>query len=120
MNRLAQLREEKGYKTMKDAADALGVNYTTYRSWEQGEREPRTKVTKKIADHYGVSMDYILGRSDKRNEQEEIDEVMELRQTMRERPDIAFLMDLARKGKASDVLQASALLQRLKEESENK
>lgn len=120
MNRLTQLREEKGFKTMRDAANALGVNYTTYRSWEKGDRVPPTDETKMLADFYGVSIDYIVGRSDKRNEQEEIDEVMELRQTMRERPDIAFLMDLARNGKASDVLQASALLQRLKEESENK
>lgn len=120
MNRLAQLRIGKGYKTMKDAALEIGMPYTTYRGYEQESRGMDTKIAKIFADFYGVSIDYVIGRSDKMNEQKEIDEVMELRQTMRERPDIAFLMDLAKNGRASDVLQASALLQKLKEESENK
>ena len=119
MNRLAQLRKEKGY-TQDRVAKELGIKVRTYRSYESGDRGIDSDKITLFSDYFGVSADYLLGRSDNRNEEEEIADVMQLRQTMRERPDIAFLMDLARNGKASDVLQASALLQRLKEESENK
>lgn len=120
MNRLTQLRIEKGYKTMKDAAAAIGMPYTTYRGYEQEERGMDSDVVKAFADFYGVSMDYVVCRSDKRNEQEEIDEVMDLRQAMRERPELSYLMNAYRKAKPEDVYKALAFLEHLKEESENR
>lgn len=120
MNRLAQLRKEKGYTSVKAAAEAIGMPNTTYRSYEYEEREMRDEVLRRFSDFYGVSIDYILCRTDERQPEDEDEKIMELRQQMRERPEMSFLMDLAKNAKASDILEASALLQRLKEESENK
>ncbi len=119
MNRLADLRKEKG-NSMRKAADELGMKYTTYRSYETEEREMNSDTMRALADHYGVTIDYLLCRTDKREKEDVHDEIMELRQMMRERPELAFLMNLTKNAKTSDILQASALLQRLKEESENK
>ena len=120
MNRLEQLRKEKGYTSARTAAAAFGMPYTTYRSYETEAREMKDEVLRRFSDFYGVSIDYILCRTDERQPKEEAAKIMELRQQMRERPEMSFLMDLAKNAKASDILQASALLQRLKEESENK
>lgn len=38
----------------------------TYVRYERGEREPTASALVQIADFYGVSLDYLVGRSDKR------------------------------------------------------
>ncbi len=118
MNRLAQLSEEHGFKSDREAAKTIGFAYSTYRSYVREEREMNSEILLRFADFYGVSVDYILCRSDERQQKEEVDEITQLREMMRDRPELPFLMNLAKNAKASDILQASALLQRLKEESE--
>ena len=39
---------------------------TTYRRYESGERELPMEVAVRIADYYGVSLDYLAGRSNDR------------------------------------------------------
>lgn len=119
MNRLAQLRKERGMK-QQEVADSVGMKIRTYRSYETEERELNSDLMRIFADFYDVTVDYLICRTDKREKEDVHDEVMELRQMMRERPELAFLMKLTKNAKTSDILQASALLQKLKEESENK
>lgn len=63
MNRLRQLRERKGL-TMKDTARALALPYTTYVNYEKGAREPGGDMLVKLADFFGTSVDYLLGKED--------------------------------------------------------
>lgn len=119
MNRLAELREEKGL-SIRQAAEQMGMKYTTYRSYEREEREMNSEKIRFFCAFYGVSSDYLLCRSDNRQKEGVHDEVMELRQMMRERPEVAFLMNMTKNAKSSAVLQTSAFLQKLMEESENK
>lgn len=58
---LKQARESKG-KTQKDIADELQLPLSTYRSYEQGKREPNNEILCKIADILNVTTDYLLGR----------------------------------------------------------
>lgn len=58
---LKQIRESKG-KTQKDISDELGLPLSTYRSYEQGKREPNNETLCQIADIFGVTTDYLLGR----------------------------------------------------------
>lgn len=71
--RLIELRTDRGL-TQKEVAVAVGVNFTSYSAWEIGEyrknggqhRQPvemKGKHIAALADFYGVSADYILGRS---------------------------------------------------------
>lgn len=60
---LQQLRK-KTRLTQDQLADAIGVQCRTYGSWERGEREPDFVTLCKIADYFGVSTDYLLGRTD--------------------------------------------------------
>ena len=63
MIRLRELREEKGLN-MSQAAKALGTKYTTYISYEKGEREPNSEWLIKAATFFNVSIDYLIGFSD--------------------------------------------------------
>lgn len=60
VNRMKQLREEKGLN-MKDVAKALGMPYTTYVNYEKGTREPSSEILIQIANFFGTSIDYLVG-----------------------------------------------------------
>lgn len=61
--RLNALREENG-KKQKEVATAIGVNVITLSGYEVGRSEPNAEVLVRLADLYGVSLDYILCRTD--------------------------------------------------------
>lgn len=52
--------------SMKQAAAALGLPYTTYVNYEKGEREPNSETLIMIANYYNVSIDYLIGRDESR------------------------------------------------------
>ena len=61
--RLRDLREDHD-KTQQDIADILGTSQTMYARYERGANELPLRHLLKLADYYGVSADYLLGRSD--------------------------------------------------------
>lgn len=62
--RLKYLRKSNN-KTQQDLADILGITRPAYTAYEQGKRNPDYGILEKIADYYNVSVDYLLGRTDK-------------------------------------------------------
>jgi MerR family transcriptional regulator, light-induced transcriptional regulator len=66
-NRIKELRKKKGY-TQKELADLLGVGQTTVANYEQGIRVPDTDKLNKLADLFKVTLDYLLGRDEKKEE----------------------------------------------------
>ena len=62
-NRLKELRTEKEC-TQKTVADAVGVSQRNYIRWENGSSEPAIHFVVALADFFGVSTDYLLGRED--------------------------------------------------------
>lgn len=63
--RLKELRKERGVR-QEQVAVALDISMSAYCNYEQGKREPAASVLERMADYYGVSVDYLLGRSDER------------------------------------------------------
>ena len=61
-NRLRDLREDKDLK-QKDLAELLKVHQTTYSDYELGRLNIPVAVLYALADFYGVSVDYLLGRT---------------------------------------------------------
>lgn len=53
--------------SQKDAAEQLQVSAATVNNWESGRRLPTIDALEKMADLYGVSTDYLLGRTDAAN-----------------------------------------------------
>lgn len=58
---LKLLREKSG-ESMSKTAEFLGIPKGTYASYEYGKREPNIEMISKIARHFGVTTDYLLGR----------------------------------------------------------
>ena len=63
--KLLLLRNERGLSQEKAAA-SQGIAYRSYRRYEIGDREPTASVLILIADFYVVSIDYLVGRTEKR------------------------------------------------------
>ncbi|MBO1680676.1 helix-turn-helix transcriptional regulator [Bittarella massiliensis] len=59
---LTLLRKEKGV-SQKQVAASLGISQALLSHYEKGIRECGLEFVVKVADYYGVSCDYLLGRS---------------------------------------------------------
>jgi len=61
---LKRFRAERGL-TQKAVADSLGIAIQAYQKYEYGKITPSAEIIKSLSSRYGVSADYLLGRSDK-------------------------------------------------------
>ena len=61
--RLTQLRNNSG-TSQAALAKIIGVSPRTYQDYEYGAREPQVAIFIRIADFYGVTLDYLAGRTD--------------------------------------------------------
>lgn len=50
--------------TQAEVANALGVSSVVYSRYETGSRQPSIEVLIQMADIFGVTVDYLLGRQD--------------------------------------------------------
>lgn len=66
MNRLKFLREEKGL-FQSDIAKILGVSIAAVGFYENEKRDMSPDTIIKLAEYFNVSTDYLLGKSDIRN-----------------------------------------------------
>ena len=62
---LSGLRRETG-RSQRQAASELGVSQALLSHYENGAREPRLEFVIKACGYYGVTADYMLGRSERR------------------------------------------------------
>lgn len=60
--RIRDLREDKDLK-QKQIADYLMCDQSLYSKYERQERPLPLELADKLADYYGVSVDYLLGRT---------------------------------------------------------
>ena len=62
---IRNLREDSD-KTQKELADYLNVKQTTYSKYELGKINIPVEIFIKLADYYGLSVYYLLGRKKKK------------------------------------------------------
>lgn len=70
--RLKKLRKDTGL-TQVDVASKLGISQQAYASWERGIKKPTQENLVKLSKILYVSVDYLLGNSEK----DETDSVLE-------------------------------------------
>ncbi|MCI8422130.1 MAG: helix-turn-helix transcriptional regulator [Lawsonibacter sp.] len=63
--RVRELREERGLK-QRERADICGVKVRSYQRYEHGDSYPEVPGLLFLADYFGVSLDYLMGRKDTR------------------------------------------------------
>ena len=59
--KLKILRKKKGL-TQQEVAELLNVERVAYTKWENGKSKPNYEKLEKIADFFGVSLDWLFGR----------------------------------------------------------
>ncbi|WP_366775004.1 helix-turn-helix transcriptional regulator [uncultured Eubacterium sp.] len=62
---MKDLREDND-KTQKELAEYLGMKQPQYYRYENGLRDIPTDILIKLSKYYSVSVDYILGLTDKK------------------------------------------------------
>ena len=63
--RLKRLRQENNL-TQEALAEQLKIVKSTITKYEKNTREPEFEILIKIADYFGTSTDYLLGRIEKK------------------------------------------------------
>ena len=59
--RLKELRLQHGF-SQEELAEKIGIKRNTYSDWENGKCKPNYEKLEKIADFFGVSLDWLFGR----------------------------------------------------------
>ena len=62
--RLSELRKDNGL-TQRDLAEILGVSENSISLYERNINTPDDELKIKIANYFNVSLDYLLGATDK-------------------------------------------------------
>ena len=65
-SRIKALRKERR-ETQLQVAQAVGMGDRHYQRVENDEGLPGLEIFSALADHFGVSMDYLAGRTDRRD-----------------------------------------------------
>jgi transcriptional regulator with XRE-family HTH domain len=60
--KLRELRKSKDL-TQVQVADGINCTPAAYNRYETGERQPPVDTLAKLADYFGVSLDYLMGRA---------------------------------------------------------
>lgn len=63
--RIKELRTEHNL-TQEQLGEVIGVKHYSIYSYEKGRSYPEMRGLVKLADYFGVSMDYLAGRTDRR------------------------------------------------------
>ena len=59
--RLKELRLQHGF-SQEELAEKIGIKQNSYSDWEHGKCKPNYEKIEKIADFFGVSLDWLFGR----------------------------------------------------------
>lgn len=71
MERLRELRKSKGI-SLKELGAIIGVAESTMSLYENGKRQPDYETLLKLAEYYGVTVDYLLRGSEEEQLPEEL------------------------------------------------
>ena len=64
--RIRDLREDADL-SQRQLAEELGMNLITYGRYERGLRDVPFSIAIRLAEYYGVSLDYLAGLTNERN-----------------------------------------------------
>ena len=107
-----KLLNEHGVKAA-DVAKATGIRHSTFTDWKMGRTNPKIDKLKKIADYFGVTVDFLM--NGQQNEYYINDETAEIAQQVFDDPNLRLLFDAAKGVRPENVRLAAEILLRMKE-----
>ena len=102
---------------MSDVSRETGVSYSTFTDWKTGRYTPKADKTQKIADYFGVPLEYLLTGVQKDVHETGYylnPETAKVAQEMFENPELRVLFDAARDASPEDLRVVYDMLLALK------
>lgn len=107
-----RLLSKKGVK-VSDVCKETGISSSTFTDWKKGRYTPKQDKLQKIADYFGVSLEYLMtGETEDDTPYYINDDAKELAQFLFENPDYKVLFDASRKVKREDLEIVKQLIDR--------
>lgn len=106
IERFERLCRENG-QTPSGVCIAIGRSKNLAAKWKSTNATPSAEVLKELADYFGVTVDYLIGKED----------TITARQEAFERADLRVLLDAAKDVPPSKVYEVVAILEKYKEEN---
>ncbi len=123
LERVLSLIDRKGISKNKMLTD-LKLNKNSFVDWDKRGNTPKGEVLSKIAEYFGVSVDYLLGNTDSPDntfvydEDDNLvvidDDTRELIDSLRTRPEMKILFSVSRKATKEDIEQAVKIIEALR------
>lgn len=108
---LLQKYDVTSYKVAKEA----GVTQTALSNWKTGKSTPTTKTLQRIADYFGVTIDYLMTGEEKENNKYYVnEETAEMAQTLFKNKPLRVLFDAAKDATPEDLETTYNMLMALK------
>ena len=110
-----QLLQKRGISAYKVAKEA-GVTQTALSNWKTGRNTPSTNTLQKIADYFGVTIDYLMSGEEKDGGEKYYlnEETAEMAQKLFENSDLRALFDAAQDVSPEDLKTTYDMLMALK------
>lgn len=122
-----QIRDAAGCKDA-DVSKATGISKSTFSDWKSGRSKPKQEKLQKIADYFGVSVDYLMTGKNSSNikvidENDNVivldDEALELIDSLRKNPEMRMLFSVSKKATKEDIIKAVKIIEALRYENES-
>lgn len=105
------MRMSRGLTQLR-LSELIGVSRSTVGMWETGEREPDLDTIEALADIFNVPMSALVSSTD--DVRAEDDELMELREELRRKPEMRALFSATKSATPDQLRQAIAIIEALK------
>lgn len=102
---LLQIRGVSTYRVAKET----GIPQQTFSKWKNGISTPKADKLQKIADYFGVSVEYLMG-NDRTITKEDI-ELHNYLEELRTRPELKMLFSLTKNATKADVEKAVKIIE---------
>lgn len=110
-SRLQKAREAAG-KTQEEAASVLGTSYQRISNWERGVSRIDMDSLIVLCSFYGVSLEWVIKGDDSEPED---DEVVRLREMLKNRPGMRMLFSAAKDVSEEDLLKVVKMIEVFRE-----
>lgn len=108
------LLKERGIR-VADVVRATGIGQSTFSDWKRGKSVPKTGTMQKIAEFFGVSVAYLMGKVDAPESAPAYyfdDDARELARFLHENPEYKTLFKASRKIKKEDLEIVRQIIER--------
>ena len=119
-----KLRKNAGF-TLAEVSKRTNIAPSTLTDWRAGRYTPKADKLKRIADLFGVSVEYLMTGKDTEKESYSgkkyyfSDETAEIAQAVFDDPDLRLLFQASRDCRPENIRLAAEMLRRLKETNPN-